>query len=358
MADIKISSFSTAQVAFECAWTGIFTFLHIGTVPFANLPCADVVGTENNFSDVAASIFVTLSGPPVFCDTKIPLSICASTIILVPISWLAATLRESFRPLDTRSKVGVCILTLFPSFQVLGYFVTILALCVSHCRVLPDLWSTPIYDIAWFDGGKSKYGSAPQLPPLNTSPIHLNITPPPLQAQNNSDANVENQQLRANPNLDDEKSLPSTPNVWWNRIISGRAGRDHPFAIRRPGEQVANHYYPSSSERVSSSTRRPDSDRPRVAAATLPYDQAQYGRGWLQQPRPRQVENLDVSPYRVMDPGPSTMVDVVLNEDEPSRLEIGPHGCVRRSLLDLTSRSGRPEELGGSDIVVLPHCCI
>ena len=202
---------------------------------------------------------------------------------------------------------------------MLGYFVTILALCVSHLRVLPGLWSTPIYDIAWFDDGKSKNSSAPQLPPLDTSPIHLNITPPPLQAQNNSDTNVENLQLRASPNLDHEKSLPSAPAVWWNGIISGRAGRDHPFAIRRPGEQVANHYYPSSSERVSSSIRRPDSDRPRVAAA-LPYDQAQYGRGWLQQPRPRQVENLGVSPYRVVDPGPSTMVDVMineLNEDEP-----------------------------------------
>ncbi len=37
-----------------------------------------------------------------FCDAKAPLSICASITILVPISWLAATLREFLR-----LKVGV-----------------------------------------------------------------------------------------------------------------------------------------------------------------------------------------------------------------------------------------------------------
>jgi hypothetical protein len=37
LAGLKISSFSTSQVAFECAWTGIFTFLQIGTVQFAKL---------------------------------------------------------------------------------------------------------------------------------------------------------------------------------------------------------------------------------------------------------------------------------------------------------------------------------
>lgn len=41
---------------------------------------------------IAASIFVTLSGPPEFCDTKAAISVCASFTILVPISWLASTL--------------------------------------------------------------------------------------------------------------------------------------------------------------------------------------------------------------------------------------------------------------------------
>jgi hypothetical protein len=210
----------------------------------------------------------------------------------------------------------VCVLTVPPPVvEVLGYFVTILALCVSHLRVLPELWSTPVYDIEWFDDGKSKNTSAPQLPPLDTSPIHLTITPPLLQAQNDGGADVENQQFRADPNPDLERSLPSTPNVWWDRIIPGRAGRDHPFAIRRPGERPPNHYYPE----LSTSARRNDWDRPRVVAATLPSYQPQYGRGWQQQQQPQQQqESFGVSPRRIMDDhGLSAVVDVMLNEDEP-----------------------------------------
>jgi hypothetical protein len=225
----------------------------------------------------------------------------------------------------------VCVLTVRPhSFQVLGYFVTILALCVSHLRVHMDLWSTPIYEVAWFDDGKNKHSSAPQLPPLDTSPIHLTITPPLLQDQNDSAVAVENQQPRTEPDPEPEpvreKRLRSNPNVWWDRIIPGRAGRDHPFAFRRPGELPTAHHYPShrssSLRRASSSTRRNDWDGPRVAAATLPYYQPQYGRVWQQPPQPlpqlsEEEESFGVSPHHTIDPGPPAMVDVVLNENEP-----------------------------------------
>jgi hypothetical protein len=46
----------------------------------------------------AASIFVTLSGPPEFCAAKVPFSVCSSITILVPICWLAASLCKSFPP--------------------------------------------------------------------------------------------------------------------------------------------------------------------------------------------------------------------------------------------------------------------
>lgn len=216
------------------------------------------------------------------------------------------------------------------SFQVLGYFVTILALCVSHLRVHLDLWSTPIYEVAWFDDGKNKRSSVPQLPPLDTSPIHLTITPPLLQDQNNSVALVETQQFRTEPDPIPEpvrgKPLPPNPNVWWDRIIPGRAGRDHPFAFRRPGERPTNYpiHRSSSIRRASSSstsTRRSDWDGPTVAAATLPYKQPQYGRVRKQPPQPlprlNEEEGFDVLPQRTIYPGPSVMVDVVVNENEP-----------------------------------------
>jgi hypothetical protein len=218
------------------------------------------------------------------------------------------------------------------SFQVLGYFVTILALCVSHLRVHLDLWSTPIYEVAWFDDGKCRHSSAPQLPPLDTSPIHLTITPPLLQDQNDSAVAVENQQSRTEPGPQPEpvreKPLPSNPNVWWDRIIPGQAGRDHPFTFRRPGERPTNYpIHRSSSLRralssSSSSSRRNDWDGPRVAAATLPYYQPQYiGHVWNQPPQPlprlNEEESFGVSPHNTTDPGQSAMVDVVLNENEP-----------------------------------------
>ena len=195
---------------------------------------------------------------------------------------------------------------------MLGYFVAILALCIAHVRVHPELWSTPIYNVAWFDDERNKHTSAPQLPPLNTSPIHLSITPP------RSQDDVENQPPAG---LNREKPLPSSPNVWWGRMLPGRAGRDHPFTIRRPGERAPDHYYPthrsSSSALRGGSAKRNNRDRPRVAAATLPYYHSQPGRGWQQQ---RQEVQGDSSRFGVspdLDPGPSVMVDVVVNEDEP-----------------------------------------
>ena len=214
------------------------------------------------------------------------------------------------------------------SFQVLGYFVTVLALCVSHLRVHLDLWSTPIYEVAWFDDGKNKLSSAPQLPPLDTSPIHLTITPPLLRDQDDGAVVVENQQSGTEPDPEPEpepvreKLLPSNPNVWWDQIVPGRAGRDHPFTFRRPGELPTDHHYPSLRRAPSSSARTNDSDGPRVAAATLPYYMPQYGRVWRQAPQPlpplnEQEESFGVSPHHTIDAGPSATVDVVLNENEP-----------------------------------------
>jgi len=90
--DIDISFLSTSMIGFECIWTGVFTTLQMGTYCYYDCLFA-VFGLSLMLSDsIAASIFVTLSGPPEFCDAKTPISVCSSITILVPISWLAATL--------------------------------------------------------------------------------------------------------------------------------------------------------------------------------------------------------------------------------------------------------------------------
>jgi hypothetical protein len=160
--------------------------------------------------------------------------------------------------------------------------------------------------MTWFDEGKRS--SVPQLPPLNTSPIHLSLTPPLPQPP--ADADVENR-LPTEPSR--EKPLPS-PNVWWGRMFPGRAGRDHPFTIRRPGGRARDHYYPSF--RASTAPRRNNNrdrdESTRVPAATLPSYLPQPGRGWQQATTPGVLSDR---PGPVA--GPSVVADVVLDEDAP-----------------------------------------
>ena len=120
---------------------------------------------------------------------------------------------------------------------MLGYFVAISTLCITHLRVYPALWFTSIYTIVWFidDGaaGKRSSQSAPQIPPLETSgPTRLSVFSR-RHSTSSIPRDVENQ-LSGSPNL--EKPLPSSPtpsNVWWGRLLPGRPGRDHPFHFRR-----------------------------------------------------------------------------------------------------------------------------
>lgn len=213
--DMKISFISTSMIGFECMWTSIFMALQI-----------------------AASTFVTLSGPPEFCDTKAAISVCASFTILVPISWLASTL-------------------------LLSYFVAISTLCITHLRVYPTLWFTSIYTIVWFidDGAADKRSSqsAPQIPPLETcGPTRLSVFSR-RHSTSSIPRDVENQ-LSDGPDV--EKPLPSSPtpsNVWWGRLLPGRPGRDHPFRFRR-ARGVEFKWWPGESENDEQGTGVSNSD--------------------------------------------------------------------------------------------------
>ncbi|KAI9446416.1 hypothetical protein H4582DRAFT_2165153 [Lactarius indigo] len=191
LVDVKISSLKVSMAGVECLWTGVFSSLQIEII--------------------AASVFVTLVGPPESCAVGAPLAVCASTTILVPVSWLAATL-------------------------LLGYFMAITTLCITHLRLYPALWSMPLYDIAWFeeDNAKDKRNSAPQLPPINASTLTRLSVVSRRHSTSSLPWDVENQ-VPVSTSPDREKPLPSpTPsNVWWGRLLPGRAGKDHPFSIRR-----------------------------------------------------------------------------------------------------------------------------
>ena len=91
--DINISFLSTSMIGFECIWTGVFTTLQMGTYYYHDCLFAPFGLSLMFLESIAATIFVTLSGPPESCDAKTPIYVCSSITILVPISWLAATLR-------------------------------------------------------------------------------------------------------------------------------------------------------------------------------------------------------------------------------------------------------------------------
>ena len=121
---------------------------------------------------------------------------------------------------------------------VLGYFVAISTLCITHLRSHPELWFTSIYSIVWFANGSDvvepgrRRSSAPQIPPLEDSdPARLSVVSR-RHSTSSLPRDVENQ-LSVNPDLD--KPLPSLAqsNTWWGRLLPGRAGKDHPFGFRR-----------------------------------------------------------------------------------------------------------------------------
>ncbi|SRR6266403_4129904 len=86
--DMKISFMSTSMIGFECIWISTFMTLQLGSAP----PTFALSLVSLTPESIAASMFVTLSGPPEICDAKAAISVCASFTILVPISWLASTL--------------------------------------------------------------------------------------------------------------------------------------------------------------------------------------------------------------------------------------------------------------------------
>lgn len=119
---------------------------------------------------------------------------------------------------------------------MLGYFVAISTLCITHLRVYPAIWFTSVYTIVWFvdDGAADKRSAAPQIPPLDAAgPTRLSVFSR-RHSTSSIPQDVEDK-LPGNPNLDKPlpSPAPSNVNVWWGRLLPGRPGRDHPFSFRR-----------------------------------------------------------------------------------------------------------------------------
>lgn len=175
--DIDISFLSTSMIGFECIWTGVFTTLQIGTH-------YDCLFTAFELSlmllePTAASIFVTLSGPPEFCDTKTPISVCSSITILVPISWLAATLRAYNilllrRPAPNTPLCVQCWVTLWPYRR----YASRTCACTLSCGSPPFI---PSSGSPTTRPSSKRTGAAPQFlrsPRWRTPPLRVYLSSP------------------------------------------------------------------------------------------------------------------------------------------------------------------------------------
>ncbi|OJA14877.1 hypothetical protein AZE42_00805 [Rhizopogon vesiculosus] len=113
-----------AHVRFECGWTVLMSILQL-----------------------SASIYVTTVGPPALCRSQSAWTVCASAALLVPVSWLT-------------------------TFIMLAYCVTLCVIAATHVYFMPNLWTTPISAVPWFNLTESAlYPAAvsPPTRPLSTS---------------------------------------------------------------------------------------------------------------------------------------------------------------------------------------------
>jgi len=102
LAELVSPNTRAANVAFECGWTAIFSLLQLG-----------------------AAVGVTVNGPAIQCQPGTTWGVCASSYLLVPLSWLS-------------------------SFAVIAYFLTLFGTTMAHMHAYPSIWWRTVYSVPWF----------------------------------------------------------------------------------------------------------------------------------------------------------------------------------------------------------------
>ncbi|TFY82557.1 hypothetical protein EWM64_g1457 [Hericium alpestre] len=164
------------------------------------------------------------------CRPNAPFSVCASSTVLVPVSWLAGIL-------------------------LLAYFLAIFSTSIAHMGEYPDIFSHTIYSAPWFGMEARADDKPPQLPLLglgNHSSTHLANFPISLSQGNQSSTSLPRDVEQA-PQADIEKpeSAQDKTRPWWALQRVYRPGKDQPFAVlSRKGkakeQQPAQAYRPTS----------------------------------------------------------------------------------------------------------------
>ncbi|KAH8106733.1 hypothetical protein BXZ70DRAFT_914856 [Cristinia sonorae] len=102
IAELCTRKVKTAQVNVECAWSFIMATLHF-----------------------ASAVYITVMGPPMYCSSQDLVNVCAASTVLVIVTWLS-------------------------SVTMMLYFLGLYMTAISHYWVYGSIWSTSVYDVAWF----------------------------------------------------------------------------------------------------------------------------------------------------------------------------------------------------------------
>ncbi|KAN0076978.1 hypothetical protein V8E55_010833 [Tylopilus felleus] len=198
LAELICAKARPAYVRVECAWTVLMSIL-----------------------ELAASVDVTVNGPPTYCQTHSPWAMCASFSLLVHINWLVTLIMFS-------------------------YCLTICVVSAAHAAALPDIWITSIPHVPWFNLGAE--GPVPVTISLLPTRKHSKIPSSSSDLSRTSCAiskyiaerweklsRTERQPASSGPVLfakGHQSADPTRP--IWAREHRIRRGVDHPFAKPLP----------------------------------------------------------------------------------------------------------------------------
>jgi len=195
-----------AHVRTECAWTALMSTLQL-----------------------AASVDVTV-GSSIYCHTNPKWAMCASTSLLVQVSWLA-------------------------TFSILSYCLTLCVAAATHAESVPEIWTTPVPHVPWFrpsaeaEEEPAAPVGTPKLPTrektLSTWSGESCAVTKYIAERWDKLSRTERQSMASGPILftrgrqSDDATRPA-----WARLQSTRRGVDHPFAhplprCKGPPPQVA-----------------------------------------------------------------------------------------------------------------------
>ncbi|KAL4068023.1 hypothetical protein J3A83DRAFT_3797622 [Scleroderma citrinum] len=105
------------HVRVECGWTVLMSTLQL-----------------------ASSINVTLNGSPMICHLNWTWSTCASSSLLVPVTWLVTLI-------------------------ILVYCLTICCTASAHAPSIPDIWTWPVSSVPWFSCDSKMLPDSSMVPP-------------------------------------------------------------------------------------------------------------------------------------------------------------------------------------------------